>query len=138
MKKHILIATALLIGAPALAHIEPGTYKGTYKNQVCSMVVVKQYYENDTPHPLNERVVVRAANAEFLMGHPPVVDAATATASFNHDIFQGVLPTEAGAQALVIEMDHAAHMPKNFTWIENFWRAGSKVSERCDGLKREE
>ncbi|HVK61973.1 MAG TPA: hypothetical protein VM432_10500 [Bdellovibrionales bacterium] len=140
MSKLALVLAASFFSFSALAHMEPGTHKGTTnKGTECSMLVGKMIFENGMHHPLTERVEVTVGSDKFMVGHPAVIDAATATASFNHDLFQAVLPTSTGAKALVITMVHSDEFegPADFTFIENNWQTGEKTSIVCTGLKHD-
>lgn len=120
------------------AHIEPGRYVGkTPTGSDCEMQAIRQYFEGNVSHPLNERIVIQAGNAEFTVGHPPVIQIATDTAFFNHDAFQGVLPTQTGARALVIEMNHSrarAEGPTAFHVIDHQWKTDVRQAIHCSGL----
>lgn len=134
----LFILSLVFISAQAFAHVEPGTHTGSSaKGGSCSMVADVTYFENSVKHPLNERIKIKVGNEEFLVGHPPVIDAAQELAHFNHDLFQGVLATPTGAKALIIEMVHTATAegPIAFTVVENNWKTGAKSSIRCEGLK---
>jgi hypothetical protein len=139
MKKLTLVL--VFVSSIAFAHVEPGTYRGmTPEGKECSMSAGATYFENNVRHPLNERIDVSAGGADFKVGHPPIVDAGQSVAFFNHDLFQGVLPTSTGAQALVIEMSHEANGeraegPRSFTLIENHWKSGEKSALVCGSLK---
>ncbi|HEX4922942.1 MAG TPA: hypothetical protein VFV50_02615 [Bdellovibrionales bacterium] len=129
-----LITALVLFAVPAFAHISPGVHKGlTADNKECAMTVGETYFENNVKHPLNERIKIQVDGNAFLVGHPPVVDMAQTLAFFNHDLFQGVLPTATGAKALVIEMSHeeGREGSKAFMLIENKWKTGEKAAIRC-------
>lgn len=121
----------------AQAHLEPGTYTGvTAEKATCSMVVGEQYFVDDKPHPLNERIRITVNGVEFVVGHPTVFDSAQDLISFNHDLFQGVVPTATGARALEVVMTHEAGKegPVSFSQIENFWKTGKKAAIHCAEL----
>jgi hypothetical protein len=135
-----MIALTALAATPAFAHIEPGTYKGvTNGGKECSMVAGEQYFENNKPHPLNERIRVTVGETTFVVRHPPVIRSEESLVFFNHDLFQGLEPTDTGARALEIEMVHSAELegPRSFTWMENSWKEGRRESYRCNGIKLE-
>ena len=68
--KWILCALAFA-SLPALAHVEPGVYKGTTSDgRECSMTAGKAYFDHDKAHPLNERVPVSVGDDSFVLGHP--------------------------------------------------------------------
>lgn len=121
----------------AFAHVEPGTYKGKLADgSVCSMVASATFFDGGMKHPLNERIKIQVGKEEYSVGHPALVNAAESLASFNHDLFQGVLPTVNGANALVIEMVHTETQegPIAFTHIVNNWKTGEKVAHKCSDL----
>ena len=123
----------------AQAHITPGVYQGTDdRGAICAMTVTEQFYEG-ARHPLNERIRLSVDGEEYVVGHPPVVDAATDTAFFNHDLFQGIQGTSEGARALVIEMvgsDESNRGPGSFQIITHKWRSNERSSLKCSSLKR--
>ncbi len=137
-------AIGFLIWIPAgFAHIDPGTYVGkTAQGAECQMVVVRQYFENNVSHPLNERIVVQAGNAEFTVSHPPVIQTSTDTAFFNHDAFHAILPTQTGARALVIDMHHdqrantRAEGPTGFHVMDHQWKSNTRQAIHCLGIRK--
>lgn len=131
---------ALTFATSALAHVEPGIHKGTTADgKECSMVAGETYFEKNTPHPLNERIKITVDGTEFIVGHPPIINAKEAVVFFNHDVFQGLSPTSSGAKAIEIEMEHTEQFegPKSFTFIENAWRAKTRVTYTCSNLKHQ-
>lgn len=129
-----LFLTLALIPTAAFAHVEPGTYTGiTADKSVCSMVAGAQYFVDDKPHPLNERIRITVDGTEFVVGHPAVIDTSKDLVSFNHDLFQGVRATNTGAQVLEIVMSHepGKEGPVSFALVENFWKTGKKTALRC-------
>ncbi len=138
MKIFTLLAL-LLSPSFALAHIEPGTWKGTTASgQECSMTATATYFEGNR-HPLNERIGITVEGKEFKVGHPPVLDFAQPKAFFNHDVFQGVLATSTGAQAIEIEMNHeeGKEGPVSFTFVDHAWKNDARTSLKCSGLRHE-
>jgi hypothetical protein len=132
------LAFALLISVPALAHVEEGRYVGhTADGAACEMISQGMSFEKGMHHPLTERVTAVVNGVTFVAGHPAVIDAATATASFNHDMFQGVVAIATGAQALQIDMVHTPEKegPSGFTFIENNWKTGVKTSIACKDIE---
>lgn len=128
----------MFVSVSAFAHVEPGVYKGTKADQSeCSMTAGVTYFEKEMPHPLNERIAVTVDGDAFIVGHPPVVNAKEALVYFNHDVFQGILPTSTGAKLIEIEMSHtdAYEGPVSFTLVENKWRTKARSSYTCQGLK---
>jgi hypothetical protein len=120
----------------ALAHVEVGTYRGTDANGAPCAIDVTAVGFDRIEHPLNERVSVTIGDARFVLGHPPVVDAAAGVAFFDHDKLQGVLATEVGAKAFVLEMSHAQghEGPTAFTLIDHDWENAAGSATRCSGL----
>ena len=131
-----LILMFLSLGARA--DIEVGTHQGVDQNgKVCSFVAGNQTFENNSPHPLNERFSITVGEDHFQVYHPRSIDAATATVSFDHGHLEAVLPYNAGSKALVIEMTHTENFegPTAFTWIMDNWKTGEKSKIVCSGLK---
>lgn len=140
MKTLLLSFAALLVSVSAFAHVEPGMYKGTKADgSECSMVAGETYFEKETPHPLNERISIRVGEDAFVVGHPPVFQPKDSFVYFNHDVFQGILPTATGAKAIEIEMVHTKDKegPVSFTFVENQWRAKVRSSYTCSGLQHQ-
>jgi hypothetical protein len=136
MINKFFIVSALFASA-AHAHLQIGTYKGTDEaGAECSMKVEEVFYEADFHHPLNERVRVTIGEETIIVGHPPVIDDETATAAFDHDFFKGANPTQIGAHALVIHMDHSEEVngPTSYSWIEHAYRANERVMRKCASL----
>lgn len=137
MNKIIFVLT-LISSFSAFAHIEEGTHTGVAADgQACSFVAGAQTFENNLPHPLNERIEVTVNGDKFVVHHPAVIDIAANKVHFNHDLFEGVLATPVGAKALIVTMVHTADFegPSDFTLIENNWKTGEKKTLVCKGLK---
>jgi len=131
------VAAALMIACPAFAHIEKGEHQGTTETaEICSMIAGDASFLNNQAHPLNERIEIQIGADSFTIGHPPVVDAGKSIAYFNHDVFQGVLATNTGAKALVIEMIHTETKegPANYTLITHNWKTNVSTKVVCSGL----
>ena len=121
----------------AFANIEPGTYNGKdAAGQACSFLVADSFFANGMKHPLNERVNVKYGEMSLALSHPPLVDLSTLTTSFTHEVLQAVIPTESGANAFVVKMNHEKHAPESFTVIMNDWKNDTKSSLICSGLER--
>ena len=130
----------LFAGLSASAHIEPGIYQGlTADGKVCEMTAGTNYFVEDTPHPLNERIEITYGSAKYVVQHPPIIDTATTMVHFNHDAFHGVLATPTGGKALVIHMLHTADAagPVSFTAMDHQWKAGNKLSVTCLNIKKQ-
>lgn len=126
----------LFASSVSFAHVKAGVYNG--KDQTgkpCSFEVGEQYFENNMPHPLNERVPV--SNVKFAdtivsvekwnVGHPPVVDLEKGLVRFNHDYFQGIAATKTGGAMLVLLKDEEesadGHSPLGITYIDDNYRS---------------
>ncbi len=132
-----LMALICLLAAPAFAHIEKGVHQGTTETgEVCSLTAGEQTFVNNKQHPLNERIEIQVGNDTFSVGHPPIVDTAQPIAFFNHDQFQGILATNTGATAIVINMVHTDEKegPDSYTLITHNWRANQATKVVCSGL----
>jgi hypothetical protein len=139
MIRAFLMTAMVSFSSMALAHVEPGFYFGkTPEGRTCFLQAFETYFEKNTPHPLNERVRMRIGADEFHVGHPPVIDPAQSVASFNHDLFQGVLPTAVGARVLIVEMLHSSAQegPAAFQLIDHQWKSNKRSSLFCRGLRR--
>lgn len=110
MKLALLLAASVL-SFSAMAHVEPGPYKGLDQNgKVCSFTIGDMYFENDMRHPLTERLRVseivfverNTADAVWSLGHPPVVNTEVGSNRYNHDIFQQIVPTKTGATSVTV------------------------------------
>lgn len=139
--KAILISTlflSTLTTFQAQAHIEPGTWMGKTDSQAdCGFLVGAGYFEPNTPHPLHERIRVQMGNTVFTLQHPPVVDAASATAFFNHDQFQAINATSTGATAIVVKMEHTPTYegPTEFTVIDHEWKSNKRTAVTCKNIR---
>ena len=137
MKTIFLITT--LIAIFAQAHIEEGTWKGTVRDGVnCFMDAGKQTFEGGLHHPLAERIEVKIGNTFYSVHHPYAIDAATGKVSFNHDLFEGVVPTKTGAFAVQIKMIHSDDFegPASFSVMEHNWKTGTTELVQCNDLKK--
>lgn len=134
-----LFMAVFFFSSMGFAHIKAGKWVGaTPSGQACEMTVGDQYFENDVIHPLTERIPLEISSVKLLVSHPAVIDAATSTASFNHDVFQGISPIAEprGAHAVEIAMRHDAHEgPERFTFITHDYKSDTRGSLICDGLK---
>lgn len=133
-----LTIVLVFLGLAAHADFEVGVYQGSDQNgKVCSFSAGSQTFENNVPHPLNERFAITVSGDNFQVYHPRAIDAATSTVSFNHEILESVLPFNAGSKALVIEMMHSESFegPTAFTWIMDNWKTGEKAKIVCTSLK---
>lgn len=131
------LLTAVLITLASLnvlAHVEPGSHKGKDANgQECEMIAGNTYFLNNQKHPLNERIEIKVGNDTFVVGHPPVISAQDKLAYFDHDQFQGILPTNIGAKALIIKMEHSETFegPTGFTLITHEYKNDTRTALEC-------
>jgi hypothetical protein len=135
--KSLLTAFVLLFSISSFAHIEPGTWKGVASaNANCFMDVGAQTFENNVPHPLNERIAITIGQIQYSVRHPYSIDTKTGTVSFNHDLFESVVPTATGSFALQIKMAHtpAYEGPVSFDVMEDNWKTGFKEIIHCTQL----
>lgn len=138
--KIFLILAILFFARGAFAHIEEGTYAGvTAQGDKCSMVAGKNYFLNNTPHPLNERIEIQVNNENFVVHHPLVVNPDEPVAAFNHDLFEGVIPTKTGALGLVIKMSHTETFegPSEFSFIQHEYKTDKRSVLTCLNLQHE-
>lgn len=138
MKQTIIALIALFGTSNAMAHIEPGLWKGVNDSGAeCGFIAGATYFEPNVHHPLNERIRVQVGSDVYTVQHPPVVVSNPATAYFNHDLFQGVLATQTGARALLIAMVHeeGREGPVSFQMIDHSWKTNIRQSVTCKNLK---
>ena len=132
-----VLYSVLFISLSALAHVEPGQYRGVDQSgEACEFTVHEQRFENNEPHPLNERIPVDQIKFGSLslpetwsLSHPPVVDTDKGLARFNHDLFQAVKPSKSGALSLTLLKgdDHSGdHKPKGLIYIDDNYRNKSQ------------
>lgn len=136
--KFLFVLISYFTAVSAMAHVEPGTYKGVgAKGEECTMTAGATYFEGNARHPLRERIAITVGGVEVIVGHPPVIDSSKALVSFNHDLFQGLVPTNRGAQALEIQMEHSEEFegPRSFIFMDNTWKNDTRVSVQCNNLK---
>jgi hypothetical protein len=107
--KSILIVFFLFAGS-AQADLLLGVFQGkTPSGEVCEIQVKSKFYFPDQKHPLNERVSVTVEGLNWDLAHPPALNLALGTVSFDHNIFQHIVPIENAVQAseaLVMKIDH--------------------------------
>lgn len=130
----ILFLAALGFSLPSFAHVKPGTYQGKDSDgQLCQFTVGEVWFENNQPHPLNERIPVAAieftgknlAAPSWNLGHPPVVSLEKASVRFNHDLFQQTMPTSSGAAALTLlkgDENEEGSAPRGLIYMEDNYR----------------
>lgn len=136
--KNLVFILIMALTPFAWAHVEPGTYQGSTDDGItCHMTAGQTYFENQMAHPLNERIQITIDNDVFLVGHPPLVKPEESMAYFNHDLFQGVLPTKTGAKALIIHMVHSDEFegPASYELIDHAWKANNRKHLVCKNLK---
>lgn len=134
MKKAFIFIASVIALNTAQAHISPGVHKGeTTDGQACEMTVGRTYFENNTHHPLNERIEITINGDSFLVYHPPYVSTAEKIAYFDHGQFQGVLATATGAKAVVIKMQHTAGSegPTEFSLITHDYAQDNRQMLTC-------
>jgi hypothetical protein len=135
--KKLLIALTIL-PTFASAHIIPGTWKGvTSNNTNCFMEVGAQTFENNLKHPLNERIAITIGSVTYSIHHPYSINANEGSVSFNHDLFEAVVPTNTGAYALQIKMAHTDDYegPTSLSVMEHNWKTNTKEIFNCNELK---
>lgn len=136
--KAIFLVT-LLTAIFANAHIDEGTWKGVVREGVnCFMDAGKQSFEGGLRHPLAERIEIKIGTTTYSVQHPRAIDAITGQVSFNHDLFEGVVPTATGAFAVQIKMVHTEEFegPASFSVMEHNWKTGAVELVQCNDLKK--
>lgn len=137
MKLTVLILS-ILASAAAMAHIEPGVWKGSVSASAdCFMEVGAQTFENNLKHPLNERIQIKIGSTDFSVHHPYSINSTTGEVGFNHDLFEAVAPTKTGSYALVIQMAHTDEFegPTSFDVMEHNWKSGAIEVVHCKDIK---
>lgn len=136
--KSLLLISTVVFSSLAAAHVEPGVYVGTTPDGAsCQFTAVTMKFQNGLHHPLTERVVIEFAGETFEVGHPSAIDRTNAQVTFNHDLFQGLLPNANGAKAMIVEMIHSQTFegPGAFEVIDHNWRTKSSTKLRCENIK---
>lgn len=136
--KLIIFTLSFILNLTAFAHIEKGTWKGIISETAnCFMEVEETSFNNGIKNPLNERISIKIGNTHYSVKHPYIIDTNSGHVSFNHDLFEDVVPTEFGAFALQIEMIHASSFegPKSYYVMEHNWQTGDKEVIHCKDLK---
>lgn len=134
----LFLSVLLLFSLKSMAHIEPGTWKGNVKEGVnCIMEVGAQSFENGLRHPLNERIAITIGAIQYSVHHPYSMNIQDGTVSFNHDLFEAVVPTKTGAYALQIVMKHTPEYegPVSYSVMEDNWSTGFKEVVNCSDVK---
>lgn len=132
----------LLLGSAALAHLQVGVYSGVQASgQACQVRVKNVYYLNNAHHPLNERVDIEIQGIAMTLQHPPIISSEKKMAFFNHDMFQGILPTQQGAMGFEMKVAHArvnrdVAIPTEFHLIQHVYQGDKRSSLVCVQLKQ--
>ena len=132
------VLVGLTLSFSALAHIDPGLWKGVAAGgKECVLEVFEQTFEGGQPHPLNERIRVRLYGEEFQIFHPRAADLKKGTVAFNHDRFESYLATPVGASGIVITMVHSEKFegPTEYRLIRDNWKTKTSTMLFCKGLK---
>jgi hypothetical protein len=129
---------ALVFSMGVSAHVKPGNYSGVAQDgKACSFSVGLGFFENNTPHPLNEREPVsqivfadHSDSEQWNLGHPPVVSVEEGKVRFNHDIFQAIKVTKVGANSITLYKDEEeseeGHAPIGITYVIDNYRDASQ------------
>ena len=138
-----LFLSALILSSTTFAHLKTGVYTGSQANgQTCQVRIKSVYYLNNVAHPLNERVDVEVSGVAITIQHPPIISSEKKMAYFNHDMFQGIMPTQQGAIALELKVTHATRtthdeaFPTEFHWIQHIYKNDLRSSLVCAQLKK--
>lgn len=132
----------LLLGSAAMAHLQVGVYSGVQSSgQACQVRVKNVYYLNNVAHPLNERVDIEVQGIAMALQHPPIISSEKKMAYFNHDMFQGILPTQQGAMGFEMKISHArvtrdVAIPTEFHLIQHVYQGDKRSSLVCVQLKQ--
>ena len=135
--KILSFALVVFFTSAAFAGIEIGKYQGISEKGLCSLEVLSYSYEGGVHHPINERVTVVENGFEWTVRHPPVIDEEANKIRFNHNLFEAVVPTPAGAKFLKVIINHDVepHAPVSYTFIEDNYKDSAKsVKEICSDL----
>lgn len=133
-----------LVSSAAMAHLQVGVYSGIQAGgQACQVRVKNVYYLNNQAHPLNERVDVEVQGVALTLQHPPIISSEKKMAYFNHDMFNGILPTQQGAVGFEMKISHAAvrttrdvAIPTEFHLIQHVYQGDKRSSLVCTQLKQ--
>ncbi|MBL7557022.1 MAG: hypothetical protein JNM24_14455 [Bdellovibrionaceae bacterium] len=137
-----LTLLVFLVGSAAMAHLQVGVYSGIQAGgQVCQVRVKNVYYLNNAAHPLNERVDIEVQGVAITLQHPPIISSEKKMAYFNHDMFQGILPTQQGAMGFEMKISHArvardVAIPTEFHLIQHVYQGDKRSSLVCTQLKQ--
>lgn len=135
--KTILCTLVFAFSMTAHSHIEKGTWRGDVSaNAFCFMEVGDTTFINNIKNPLNERIAIQIGQTQYSVKHPHSVDFVSGTISFNHDVFEDVVPTATGAYALQIKMSHNSQgsAPESLSVMEHDWKSGFKEVVACKNL----
>lgn len=124
---------------PVSAHIEPGTWKGVVsKDAACFMEVGARTFENNIPNPVNERIQITIGSTAYSVRHPYQIDTNEGKVTFDHDLFESVVPTMTGAFALKIHMKRSETYegPSRLSVMEHDWKSGFREVVHCSDLKK--
>lgn len=130
----LVVLLSILTSFAALAHVEPGDYKGHDQNgKLCTFTIGDMFFESELKHPLTERLHVlnivfndkNAAADKFSLGHPPVVNVEEGLNRYNHDIFQQIVPNKTGATSVTVikrDEDSEDASPVAIIYIEDNYK----------------
>lgn len=137
-----ILLLVLAFGSISFAHLQTGIYTGVQSNgQPCQFNVKNVYYLNNVAHPLNERVDIDVNKIAITLQHPPIISSEKKMAYFNHDMFQGILPTQQGAMAFELKVTHARStrdvaVPTEFHLIQHQYQNDLRSSLVCTRLQK--
>ncbi|MBL7543458.1 MAG: hypothetical protein JNL11_06555 [Bdellovibrionaceae bacterium] len=138
-----LLVLFVLASSISMAHLKVGIYSGVQNNgQTCHVRIKSVYYLNNQAHPLNERVDIEVNGVAMTIQHPPIISSEKKMAYFNHDMFQGIIPTQAGGMALELKVTHATRathdeaFPTEFHLIQHVYKNDQRSSLVCVRLQK--
>ena len=137
--KKIVFVLATMSSLILNADIEKGTWKGTVREGVdCFIDAGEQTFEGGLHHPLSERIDIKIGQTHYSVHHPYSIDPEKGAVKFNHDLFEGVVPTATGAYAVQINMVHSDEFdgPSSFSVMEHNWKTGDIELVKCLSLKK--
>ncbi|MEZ0392744.1 MAG: hypothetical protein ACAH59_11045 [Pseudobdellovibrionaceae bacterium] len=132
--RHLFFVVSLF-SSLVLADMKPGAYQGLDQSgKACKFTLGEGWFEDNLPHPLNERVPVSGIGFEgqtldqavWNVAHPPQLDVQEGRVRFNHDSFTQIVATPFGAVSVVLLKDSAesseGHKPSGLVYIEDHYK----------------
>lgn len=137
--KFSLFTAVLFVSSTALAHIQPGLYRGKDTQGIdCEIDVESVTFDYDYKHPLNERVNVRVGINRFDLRHLPKINFEKNEVLPEKGVLTGFGASSTSSVAVVLKMseDQNKHGPETLKVIRHDRDfPGYSETMTCSGLE---